>query len=135
MQFRRINLVFSGISEDIGETTEHIEVKLRNVLETKMKITNAQGMEFQRCHRIGRGQKGISRDIIVRRLRYQDKVKIWDSRFNLKNTDICVKEDFPVEIDKRRQLLYPIWREAKIQKKKTSLIADKLVIEGTIWCE
>ena len=129
---RRENLVFSGISEDIGETTERTEVKLRNVLDMKMKISNAQGMEFRRCHRIGRSQKGKSRDIIVRFLRYQDRVKIWDSRFNLKNTDIYVKEDFPVEIDKRRQLLYPIWREAKIQKKKTSLIADtcKLVIEG-----
>ena len=67
---RRENLVFLGISEDIGETTERTEVKLRNVLETKMKITNAQGMEFQRCHRIGRGQKGKSRDVIVRLLRY-----------------------------------------------------------------
>ena len=64
----RENLVFSGISEDIGETTERTE-------------------------------------------------------------DIYVKEDFPGEIDKRRQLLYPILREAKIQKNKTSLIADKLVIE------
>ena len=87
---RRENLVFLGISEDIGETTERTEVKLRNVLETKMKITNAQGMEFQRCHRIGRGQKGKSRDIIVRLLRYPDRVKIWDSRFNLKNTDAAM---------------------------------------------
>ena len=73
----------------MAETTERTEVKLRNVLETEMKITNAQGMEFQRCHRVGRGQKGKSRDIIVRLLRYPDRVKIWDSRFNLKNTDTC----------------------------------------------
>ena len=69
--------------------------------------------------------------IICRFEHFADRVKVWNSRFNLKQTNIQVQEDFHPDILARRQVLFPIMMEAKKQQMKSTLSVDKLIIDGT----
>ena len=98
-----------------------------------MKLKHVGEIDFQRVHRLGgkkvNGQK--NRDIIVRFVWYQDRMQVWNARRNLKGTQIYMMEDFPFEVEQRRMKLYPIFKEAMSKNMNVSLVADKLVLNGT----
>jgi ribA/ribD-fused uncharacterized protein len=129
---RRENLKFSGISEETNELAVATQAKLREVFSKNLGISNPQGIEFQRCHRLGVKSVNVqkNRDVIVRFLRYEDRMTIWNNRFRLKGSGIYINEDLPIEVEQRRQKLYPIYREALNQKKKASLVADRLIVDS-----
>jgi ribA/ribD-fused uncharacterized protein len=63
---------------------------------------------------------------------------VWQARFNLKQTRLWISEDFPIEITRARQQLYPFLREGlRLKKmlnsdiKSVSLRLDKLYINNT----
>ena len=129
---RRENLKFSGISMDKNEDIDSTQRKIREFFSSQLGIINSDTIEFQRCHRLG-GRSDIDtkgRDIIVRFLRYQDRMKVWNNRRKLAGTNYFISKDFPGEIQKRRQRLLPVFKEAKRRQKKVSLVADKLILEG-----
>ena len=72
-------------------------------------------VDISRVHRLGPYQPGRStpRPIIVRFLSYPDRESVWSNRSTLKGTRIWLSEDFPNEIDKRRQKLMPYLRAAR----------------------
>ena len=129
---RRENLKFSGIPEEQNESSTDTQRKIRECFNKNLGLANSQKIEFQRCHRLGSRSAGNqkSRDIIVRFLRYQDRMDVWNCRSKLKGSQIFLQEDFPAEIEQRRRKLYPIYKEAKKTRNNIFLVADKLIIDG-----
>ena len=126
---RRENLIFSGVPEEENERPVIIlEISL-NLIETKLKISHANQMKIQRCHRLGSPRKG-TRDIIIRFAYFGDRQNVWKERLKFKGSNIFVKEDFCQEITDRRSKLYPVYKAAKNCKMKVKLVADTLTVEG-----
>ena len=64
---RRENLRFFGIPESTaGAERENTFELMRNFLKEELDLENAENIEFQRAHRIGRKKMGEARPVIVR---------------------------------------------------------------------
>jgi ribA/ribD-fused uncharacterized protein len=130
-QSRRENLIFSGVSED---KHENCEMKIRGIFQKYFGITDEISLE--RCHRMGpkiNYPTGQSRNIIVKFSRFPDRQMIWKRRDSLKSTKIVVFQDFPQEIQQRRQVLKPVLKEAVKHDKSAYLVVDKLYIENKVY--
>ncbi len=140
---RKENLVFDGIEEKEEENTWEC---LASILEQKLGIKDAKSIRIQWCHRLGRKSKDTvtpkkqsvstretsarPRQVIVRFLCFQDRMKVWSSRRLLKGTNIFINEDFPKAIQTARRVLTPHLKVA-LSKDKTAFIRmDKPVIKG-----
>ena len=71
---RRENLRFYGIREASGSTEENVKEMLVGFMQNELDISEADTIEFQRIHRIGRlnPSQDKPRPIIARFLRYSD---------------------------------------------------------------
>ena len=128
-QSRRDNLIFHGIKENDGENCFDL---VYDILETKMEFPGAKdNFKITRCHRLGAKKPNMNRPIIFKLHYFPDRVAIWKNRSKLKNTGIYINEDFPDEINKRRQVLDPIRRQAVHEGKDAFLLVDRLILDGT----
>ena len=129
----RENLIFTGIEETRG-SSENTESTLRGFLSSKMNIN--EPIPFDRVHRLGQtkppqhGQQTRPRPIIAKFERFRDKERVrMAAPIALENTEFGVREQFPIEIENRRRLLYPAMRYYKKDKQnKVRLVRDKLYI-------
>ena len=110
---RRNNLTFEGVPESTDEITSE---KIRTIL-NKMGIS--PNVQMVACHRYGpRNQKFAKgpRCITVKFLQYSDRIEVWSKRRSILVNDesprIWIKEDYPEEIERRRNILAPYLRAA-----------------------
>ena len=91
---RRENLRFFGIQE-VGAEEDTREV-LVDFFRTELGLEDADGLEFQRVHRIGKWDPSDrkSRQIIARFLRYPDREKVMFNARKLKGKDFGISRDF-----------------------------------------
>lgn len=124
----RDNLIFEGIVETQEENTEEV---LREFLKSEMGITEEP--QFQRVYRLGkRVQAGRHRPIIAKFVLFKEREKVRKAApSKLVGKPFGINEQFPKEINDRRKLLYPHYKQAKRLGKKAVLIADKLFVNGT----
>ena len=129
---RRENLRFIGIKEDKAESAASLYKKMQDIFVNNLGISHGADFEYQRCHRIGpMGQnKSVNREVIFRFTKFQERELVWSNRRMLKGSNIIIKEDFPPEIEQRRNRLYPIFIAAKTKGMKAVLISDKLIIDS-----
>ena len=101
---RRNNLGFDGIAETDEQKIHQLFADMK--LDPNIQLTA--------CHRFGphTQKKNIHRSIMVKFLKYSDRNAVWRARSVLHGQNIYVKEDFPAEIEKRRQILRPYLRAA-----------------------
>jgi ribA/ribD-fused uncharacterized protein len=92
-----------------------------------MKVEDAHEIKFDRCHRLG-GQK--PQPVIVRFCWFKDRMRVFHSKSKLSNSDISLREDFPVEISNQRKILYPFMKIARKRGHFAELRADKLLIDN-----
>ena len=88
--------------------------------------------EIASCKRIGRYKMGQSRPISVTFHRKEDKQKLLENKRNLP-IGIYVNDEFPIEIKKNRNILWPILRLVKSlpnYRDKSKIIEDKLIVNG-----
>ena len=131
-QSRRENLLIDGIPEVAGQ--ENCLKTVYEIFEKSLKIDNAKDIKIVRCHRMGppRQQRGANtrpRPIIVKFHWFGDREKVWNSRKNLKDTDIFLNEDFPREIVERRKTLWPVMKAARERDHESFIVVDKLHIK------
>ena len=128
-QSRRDNLLIDGLAESEGENCEAL---VRDLMQSKLKIDNVDGIQLVRCHRLGVRRRGSSRPrtMIVKFQWYGDRMRVWKARRNLQGTNIYLNEDFPKEIQQKRKILMPILKKAKSLGKEAFLNVDALIIEG-----
>ncbi|VDI28479.1 Hypothetical predicted protein [Mytilus galloprovincialis] len=135
----RENLVFSGIPElsenEPSEQTEDIIKDFMKSSNMKMDIV----MDFQRAHhdlekktqiKIDDRDTYMTRPIVCRFKNFKDRELVRSFARNLKDTKFGVNEQFPKEVNDRRKLLWPYYKEAKKQGQKTHFKRDKLFING-----
>lgn len=131
---RRENLLFDGIPERDEEDTKGL---ILDLIKSKLQVT--EKVEIQRCHRLGKVQTNIQqsskfpRRIIVRLLRYEDRMAIWAKRRLLKGTSIYMREDFAALVEAKRKGLYPVLKLAKTLDTKARLQKDKLFFKNELY--
>ena len=138
------NLLFDGFEDSEYENSKESYNKVRRAIanlydddedegETSLTAYDKAGnIVINRIHRFDKYFEGRKRSIIVNFQYYGDVEHIKENRKHLPN-GIYVNDDYPFEIQQRRNALRPILREAvKLPKYKgkVSLRYDKLVIFG-----
>ena len=144
---RRENLKFEGIPETFvtseedgaiqrGEaSTENTKAVLTEFLQRVLGIEDAQSIEYQRVHRMGKPRKenGRERIIIARFLRFSDRERVFKCGRKLKDTGYKMYEDLPKEIHEKRKLQMEKLKSARRDGKRAYFSRsepDKLYING-----
>ena len=136
---RRENVKIFGIKESVGESNDKTEELVCKMMHDKMKIPkeNFETFRFERVHQIPSRGNGLQpskpRPIIAKFSFYQDKEYVWSFVKNLKGTKIGIANDYPREIDKIHQTLYPVFKKAKQAKQKAFFKVDKLIVSGQVY--
>lgn len=130
---RRENIIFDGFPESRGETDYDCYAKVVDAISYIQAFGPlAEQVKISRCHRFGQFTKVNTRGIICHMHWFGDRSIILDKRQELPE-GITVREDFPAEIEQRRNQLYPILKAARANLKykgKCKMTVDKLVIHG-----
>lgn len=123
----RGNLIFEGIIETQEENTEDV---LKEFLKSEINITEEP--QFQRVHRIGRNVQERHRPIMAKFVLFKEREKVRKAAPSIPDgKPFGIDEQFPKEINDRRKLLYPHYKQAKRFGKIAVMIADKLFVNGT----
>jgi tRNA threonylcarbamoyladenosine modification (KEOPS) complex Pcc1 subunit len=126
----RDNLLFHNIEESDEENCAEV---IYSLLEEKLDMPDArQNIKIDRAHRVGRKRdsRRKPRAIVAKFNFFPDREKIRRNARKLKGTRIGISEQFPEEIEKVRQKLYPEMRRAKAEKQRVRLVRDKLFINN-----
>ena len=101
---RRENLRFFGIKEEADMEEDAREV-LVGFLKTELGMENADQIEFQRVHRVGKrvSSSGKPRQIIARFLKYPQREEVMSNARKLKGKNFGISPDLPSEILERRK--------------------------------
>ena len=128
----RDNLIFSGIPEKAQEDPE-AQVRSFLVDALKMSAETANNIGFHRVHRLGQRRGTRPRPIIVKFEKYKEKVVVKGRGRELKGTHYGMNDQFPREINERRKVLYPVLKSSREKGKRTSLVVDKLYVDGQLY--
>ena len=120
---RKNNLIFYGIRQD---NEENCEAKIKSFFKEKMNL-ETEDMKFENCHRTP-GRK--PQPLIVRFNWHKDRMRVWNARFQLRETNISISEDLPSIFVERRRTLYPIMIHARKLNRHAYLKQDKLIIDN-----
>lgn len=133
-QSRRNNLRIEGIPEDINETWEKTEEKVKDVLVNKLHLDFTPRME--RAHRTGPsrnsngGPRSKPKTVVCRLYDWKEKELILSKAKKIKPIGIFVNEDPAEETIKKRKELLPKLKEAREQGKIAYFSLDKLIIKN-----
>ena len=128
---RRENLRFFGIKEEADREREVLD----GFLKTELGMENADQIEFQRVHRVGKrvSSSGKPRQIIARFLKYPQREEVMSNARKLKGKNFGISPDLPSEILERRKKKMKQFKQAK-KDGKTAFFSraepDKLFIDG-----
>ena len=124
------------MKEDEAALDVSTESLVHDMLRDKIKIPeeDVESIRLERVHQIvTRKPSPKPRPIIAKFSFYQDKEFVWSFIKNLKGTAIGIANNFPKEIDKIYQKLYPILKKAKQAKQSAYFKVDKLIINGQVY--
>ena len=130
---RRENLRFFGIKEEAD--MEDAREVLVGFLKTELGMENADQIEFQRVHRVGKrvSSSGKPRQIIARFLKYPQREEVMSNARKLKGKNFGISPDLSSEILERRKKKMKQFKQAK-KDGKTAFFSraepDKLFIDG-----
>lgn len=129
-QIRRNNLVVDGIPETQNESWKEVEDKVKYVIKEKLHLDSSQ-MVIERAHRTG-NPSGYSekrpRPIMVKFLRYKDKMAVLGKTKDLKGTNIYVNEDYTEAVRQKRKELIPAMKAARERGDIAYIRHDKLIV-------
>ena len=131
---RRENLRFYGIPET--EEEESTETVLKAFLEKELNVDNAQYIEFQTVHRVGKKDRntGKPREIIARCLRFKDRENLFSYRRNINSqSNFGIGPDLPKQVIDMRKRLIPKMVQARKDGKRAAfsrMEPYKLFIDG-----
>lgn len=130
---RRENLIISGLPEEQDETAVQTLAILQNFMDNELDVEDANQIQFQRVHRLGKPNSRRPRAIIARFLKYPDKERILSRGRNLRDKDIFMFSDYPETIQQSRRRQLKKLKEAK-ENGKTAYFSkskpDLLYIDG-----
>ncbi|MES9883147.1 MAG: hypothetical protein ABW185_19960, partial [Sedimenticola sp.] len=143
------NLLFFGVAEErrgYRDTRENTELVLKSFLrcdelkyEDNINVADFVGsLQFERVHRLGRQRTDESgnllrpRPIVAKFTRFKDRETVRVASMGITDRKYSVREQFPMEIEHKRKILYPVLRIAKNDPtvREVNLVRDKLYIDG-----
>ena len=132
-QSMKNNLSFTNIPEARGGITENqseTESKLREFLETKMKIAHdiVKSIVFERVHRTGRKTENRSRSIVAKFALFKEREMVRKQGKALEGTQYRVFKQYEI-IEKRKQLIHKM-KEAGRNNQTAWLSYDTLYVNG-----
>ena len=139
MYSRRESLKFEGIletPESLDLQREDTRQVLVDFMQSVLGMEDAQDIEFQRVHRMGKPKliEGNScRMIIARFLRFPDRERVLKRGRKLKDTSYKMYEDIPRELHDLRKLQMKRLKKAREEGKRANFSKsqpDKLYIDG-----
>ena len=132
---RRENIIFENILQATDK--EDTESVLRAFLEMELGYKDANTVEIQRVHRLGKKRdEEKPRPIIARFLRYKNCEEILSMGSRLRGSTFRMYRDLPYEIVARRRKQMNTFREARKNNIPASFSRaqpDKLFIKGKLW--
>ncbi len=138
-QSRRNNLRISGIPGDcVAESWAECTDKVKSLIEENLQLDISTLFEsgLERCHRIGRySPNKPPRPVVVKFGSFVDRELVWAKRTSLKGTNFYLSEDYPPEVESRRKVLWPYYRQCKSDQRdgkdvKVRMSLDRLIIDG-----
>ena len=99
-QGRKINLRFCGIPEQPHETHEQAQLKVMQLLQSKLNTTP----DIQVAHRIGKPSTSKPRDILSKFRNASDRDAVYRKRTSMKGTNVFINEDLCPGIVAARQV-------------------------------
>lgn len=129
----RDNLMFFGVEKEEGEDCVDI---IKNICSSSLEIRDPVGISsaFRMGKKITSSRmKGLNRKprpIVAKFLIRQQRDTVRKNSPKLKEFTISIAEHFLKSIHEKRKLLFPMYKKAKDEGKKASLIKDKLFIDG-----
>ena len=131
-QSMRNNLIFAKIEEAPVGVQENTEQKVRDFLESKMKIAKqiVNDIVFESVHRMAARFQGSSRKIVAKLNLFKEREMVRKQWKHLENTPFYVHEQFPREVVAKRRQLIPTTTEAKRNGKNAWISYDTLYIDG-----
>ena len=131
---RRGNLIFGGISMGVeGTCTTIVHV----IMKSHFGINDPPAeIQFVRCHYLRSPTADAKGTIIARFESYGQRMKIWNMRRKLLHTQFFIAEDFPSDVNKRRNKLRPILKEASKHRQYEKCISikyDQLFFDGNLY--
>jgi hypothetical protein len=120
---RKWNLKFKGVAGESHERADVTEVKAREFLKEKLRVEDADMINFQAVHRLKGGPKG-KKNIIARFVRLSDTDKAMEGiKYLPPDSGYSVQRDLPPQIDElRNQLLKERSKMDKDLKSRTRLV-------------
>ena len=108
---RRDNLRLEGIPEQRGEKCLDLICEILSDMGL-----DPSNIQIARSHRLGPYQpkRKTPWPIIFKLVNPADREMIWSKRVSLKGSRVWLSEDYPSEIDRKRQLLWPYVRAARL---------------------
>ena len=132
---RRENIIFENILQATDK--EDTESVLRTFLEMELGYKDANTVEIQRVHRLGKKRDDEKpRSIIAKFLRYKDCEEILAMGSRLRGSTFRMYQDLPYEIVARRRRQMNTFKEARKNNIPASFSRaqpDKLFIKGKLW--
>ena len=126
---RRENLVFFGVVEDENETWNSCENKVRDLIQTRLRITLAPD-DLQRVHRAGVKRSGKHRVIVAKFLRAKVKEEVLQKRKLLRGTRIFIEEDFSQKVRQERRQLKQYMDDARQKGHNAYIRYRHLIVDG-----
>ncbi|XP_069125614.1 uncharacterized protein [Argopecten irradians] len=122
------NLIFGGLGETGLE--ENTELVVKDFIKSELDITKE--IVFQVVHRLGKRADGKPRSIVAKFVNRKDRDRVLNAASTklASKRQFSINEHFPPEINERRRVLYPVFKEAKRNNRQVRLKADKLFIDG-----
>ncbi|CAC5393015.1 unnamed protein product [Mytilus coruscus] len=110
LQWRSVNnnIIISGIKQEPNEDTENT---VTNFIRKKLGIV--KNINFVSVHRFGKQIQNNRRIIMTKFVSWKDKQLVMKNCHKLKRTNISVRAQFPVKLEKKRKNLYPVLKQAK----------------------
>ena len=98
------------------------------LLQEKLEIPDTKSNQNRTCAQSWQEMRRKPRAIVAKFNFHPDRERIRRSASKLKGTRIGISEQFPEEIEKVRQTLYPELRRAKAAGQRVRFVRDKLFI-------
>ena len=148
-QSRRDNLKFYGLSEEMNESWEQSETKIRNYISSELGMDDTN-IKIERAHRLpsrSRPRPIIAKfsyfkdkDLVLKTFRQKRKERldgadrVHSTQANETNENdmenIRITEDFPQRVTKARTKLFPFLKKCHEKEQRAFLRLDTLVVDG-----
>lgn len=128
---RRNNLIIQGVPEEEMERDEGLTRRITSEIFSKRLGLEIRSIE--RCHRLGRGNHGKPRAVIIKFIDYREKLAVLRNSSKLKGTDLRISEDYSKLVRTARKCLWDSSQQERENGLRIKLRFDKMIVDNVTY--